>query len=96
MKFDISDSVRPINENFEAVNKAHDEKRKREIELTEASKETALVVTEFKELVKEFIETSEKQTKATNKLNTLVFWFTIISVIATVISTVAAVIQVIK
>ncbi len=75
------------------ISRQKDEELKREIELTESSKETVLVVSEFKKLVEEFIEASEEQTKSTNNLNKRLFWFTLVSVIATVISTVIAIIQ---
>lgn len=86
-------------ETEEAMNKISEEnrrKKEREILLTQASEETAIVISEFKNIVKEFIELSEEQTKATNKLNKALFWFTLITVIATVVSTAIAIIQFIK
>lgn len=82
-----------IDKNLQLVAEENVKKKQREIQLVESSKETVLIISEFKELVKKFIKASEEQTKSTNKLNKRLFWFTLISAMATVISAVIAIIQ---
>lgn len=90
---DFLETIRQTEKVSKTIAEENAKKKQREIELTNASKETAMVITEFKDLVKEFINASEAQTKSTNRLNTMLFWFTLVSVLATAISATIAVMQ---